>query len=944
MKKTLLLLTLVLSSLYSHECRYSLDIDLDIDKGLLTGHAIIESDHPSMKMLDTKAKITEIKNATLSVDNNAPHIVKEDADKDVEMTFTYSFKSIKGDAILLEAWYPRIDIMCKHETIISNSEAIIITEATKIEETEDGKKFIFDYPLDRLHIIASKNYTVNSKTTGNGMTLSTYFYPNDSSLSKKYFDKSEEYFNLYKEMFGFLPFKQFSIVETPFPAGYSMPTYTLIGKQIIGKDFVLDNSLGHEIAHQWFGNYVYTPDVGNWVEGMNTFYSDLLYAKNNNRADEYRKEMLVKYNSYVNHTNEIALIEFTSKTKESKNAVGYGKATLFFYMLEQKIGEKAFAKGTKKLLEKYPFKVATYKNLREVYEEVSGEKLLDFFKTWVYSKGALDFKINNIKLSYLENRYVLEFDIINNLQKGFLPMSICSDEDCLSTKIDLSKKNMRIELDIEPTKIIFDDTYEIFRKLHVKEVPPVISKVLQGNAIAVIDRADEKKFENMKHVYKNFKYADTVTFAELKNNNILILGAKNSLLNQISIPFEMEGDAKMEIFKNPLNNVKVVAVFDMKKLSRSIFYKLQHLGKYSSAVFKDGDVFQKTIKPSQKGIIYEINSGSLALKPQAQKISKIFEDVVKSKVVFVGEKHTEFSSHLNQLKIIKAMYKNNPKLSIGMEMFQKPFQKYLDAFISGKINEKEMVAKTEYFKRWKYDYELYRPIMLFAKENRIPIIAINIDREITKLVVSKGLDALSDKQRTEVPSSIDFSNEKYKQYLRLIYSMHQSKSFKNFDEFYHAQLLWDESMAKNIVDYMQKNPEHSMAVLAGNGHIMHGYGIPSRINRRGITDYTITLNLTSPESGIADYLLYPSTIRTQKAKKLGVYLESDGNLKVIKLVKKSVATKAKIKVNDIIVSFNGAPVKSIFDLKTELAFIKESAKLKLIRDSKEISVDIEFSD
>ncbi|MCK4874384.1 MAG: PDZ domain-containing protein, partial [Sulfurimonas sp.] len=84
--------------------------------------------------------------------------------------------------------------------------------------------------------------------------------------------------------------------------------------------------------------------------------------------------------------------------------------------------------------------------------------------------------------------------------------------------------------------------------------------------------------------------------------------------------------------------------------------------------------------------------------------------------------------------------------------------------------------------------------------------------------------------------------------------------------------------------------------------------------------------------------------RTKKAKKLGVYLESDENLKVIKLVKKSVATKAEIKVDDIIVSFNGKPIKTLFDLKTELAFVKGSAKLKLIRDSKEISVDIEFSD
>ena len=942
MKKLFLLSTLFLSALYAHECRYSLEIDLDIDKGLLQGRAIIKSDHPSMKLLDTKAKIIEIKNATLSIDNNKANLIKEDVSEDVEMRFTYSFKPVNGDAILLDTWYPRIDITCEYETKISNNDAVIIVESTKTKEIKNGKSFVFDHPLDKLHLIASKNYSINSKITKDSMKLFTYFYPSDSLHSEKYFDKSEEYFNLYKEIFGFLPFKQFSIVETPFPAGYSMPTYTLIGKQIIGKEFVLDNSLGHEIAHQWFGNYVYTPNTGNWVEGMTTFYSDYLYAKKENRVVQYRKDMLVKYDSYVDSADEIALIEFKSKNKESKNAIGYEKAAFFFYMLEKKIGKKSFQQGTKKLLERFPFKVATYKDLREAYEESSGKKLLDFFKTWVYKKGALDFKVKNINLSYLKNRYILEFDIINNNIADYIPITICSDEECLYTKLDLSKKKPRIELDIEPRKIIFDENYEVFRKLHVKEVPPVISKILKGNVLTVIDRADEKKFFKMKHIFKNFKYADEVSFEELKNNNIFILGANNSLLNQIALSFKMEGDTKIELFKNPLNEKKVIGVFDMKKLSKSIFYKLRHLGKYSTVVFKDGTILQKTTKTSQNGVVYEISSDSLALKPQAQKLNHMLKDIVKNRVVFVGESHTEFSSHLNQLKIIKAMYKNNPKLSIGMEMFQKPFQKYLDAFIAGEINEKEMVIKTQYFKRWKYDYELYRPIILFAKEKHIPIIALNIDREITKKVVSEGLDALSDKQRNQLPDSIDFSNEEYKKQLKIIYDMHQKYRFKNFDEFHHAQLLWDESMAKNMADYLHKNPKYNMAVLAGNGHIMYGHGIPERIKRRGVDKYTIVLNITDPEPGIADYILYPSKITTKKAKKLGVYLESDEKLVVKKLVEKSIATKVKIKVGDTLVALNGIPLKSLFDFKTELAFVEGEVKLTLIRDSKEIVVNIKF--
>ncbi|HEY9203060.1 MAG TPA: ChaN family lipoprotein [Sulfurimonas sp.] len=942
MKKLLLLSSLFTSIIYAHECRYTLNIDIDTSNGELKGKALISSDHLTITLLDTQANISEIKGASLSVQNNIPTLVKRDEDGDVEILFTHKFNLLNSDVVLLENWYPRVDMMCKYETVVSNPDMTTIVEATQTKIKDGVSTFIFDYPLDRINIIASKDYKVSSKATKSGLKLSTYFYSDNQQLRENYFKKSDEYFELYKELFGFLPYNNFSIVETQFPAGYSMPTYTLIGKQIIDKEYVLESSLGHEIAHQWFGNYVYAPYKGNWVEGITTYYADYLYAKKAKKEVEYRKDMLIKYDSYVNAHNEIAPIDFEHKTQNSKNAIGYEKVAFFFYMLEQKIGENAFHEGTKTLLQEYAFKTATYDNLKEIYEKSSNQKLDTIFKNLIYEKGALDFSISNTSLMFVENRYLLEFDIVSNNKAEFIPISICSNKECLTTKIDLSSKKQSFELDIEPTKIVLDENYELFRRLHPLETPPVISKIIDGNALVVIDRADEEKFSKFKMIFKNFKYADEVKYEELKSNNIFILGAKNSLLSQISIPFKMQGDAKIEIFKNPLNGAYVAAVFEMEKLSRSIFYRLRHLGKYSTAVFEDEKIVHKSTKESQNGIVYNINGDSYAVKPAVENLNDIIDEIAKKRVVYIGEQHTEFSSHLNQLKIIKAMYRQNPNLAIGMEMFQQQFQKHLDDFIAGKISEKEMVAKTEYFKRWKYDYELYRPIILFAKEKSIPIVALNIDREITKKVVNGGFDSLSSEQLEVIPDSIDFENPKYVEQLRGIFGMHQSKSFKNFDEFYHAQLLWDESMAENMVEFMKKNPDYSMAVLAGNGHIMHGHGIPKRAHRRGIADYTIVLNHTNPEPGIADYLLYPSAVTTRKAKKLGIYFEDNDNLEIKKLVDDSPAHKAKIEPKDRVIAIDGTKVESIYDIKTELAFAKDSLSVTLMRDSEKIEVRVDF--
>lgn len=944
MKKAFLIFMILMGSIFAHECRYEMRLSLDTDRGLLEGVAKITTDHDSVSLLDTKANITSIKSARLVVKENRPVLLKASKNDPIELSFLYGFDPGAKDVTLLNGWYPAIDLMCRYETVVKAPGMKIVTEATETEESKNGTIYRYDHPLDALHLVASSRYKTESLKSRSGVTISTYFYPEESRLSNTYLKKSADYFSKYKEMFGFTPFDTFKIVEAPFPAGYSMPTFTLIGRQIIDKPFVLNSSLGHEIVHQWFGNYVYAPYRGNWVEGLTTFYSDYLYAKESKRDAEYRKDLLITYDSYVNSENEIALIEFTSKNRESKNAVGYGKSAFFFYMLEKRIGEEAFRRGIDKLLKEYPYKTASYKNLREIFEEVSGQRLLDFFKTWVYRKGAFDFRLSNIGLSFVDDRYILEFDIQSNGMLSRLPIKVCSESECLWETIDLTETAHRLELDIEPKKIVVDENYEIFRRLYPAEVPPVISRILDGDVTVIVDRKDEKRFSKMLKVFKKAVYSDEVKYEELKKRDILVLGASNSFLKQVAIDFTMEGDTKIELFKNPFEKSRVVAVFESKRLSRSIFFRLRHLGKYSTVVIKNGKIVKKSTKPSQKGVIYTVASGSYALKPNLDPLSSIFPDLVKQRVVFIGEQHTNFSNHLNQLKIIKAMVEAGKKVAVGMEMFQEPYQNYLDRYIAGEISEKEMLKKTEYFKRWKYNYHLYRPIILYAKKKKLPIVALNIEKEITKKVVREGIDSLDAKERSRVPESIDFSNTRYRDELRNIFSSHSSKNFKNFDEFYYAQLLWDETMAKNVSRFLKEHPDYSMAVLAGNGHVMFGFGIPDRIKRRGVRHYKIVVNSMKPKPGIADYLLYPEPIETAKEKKIGVYLEGDENLKVVKLVENSPAKRAGIEKGDIIVAIDGVEVKSIPDLKLELFFSGEKAEITVSRDGRRVKIPLSFEE
>ena len=86
-------------------------------------------------------------------------------------------------------------------------------------------------------------------------------------------------------------------------------------------------------------------------------------------------------------------------------------------------------------------------------------------------------------------------------------------------------------------------------------------------------------------------------------------------------------------------------------------------------------------------------------------------------------------------------------------MFQRPFQKALDDYIAGAIGEKEFLKRSEYFKRWVFDYNPYKPILDLCRAEKLPVVALNARREITDKVSKDGMDALTDAERKALAES-----------------------------------------------------------------------------------------------------------------------------------------------------------------------------------------------
>ncbi|HEU4617921.1 MAG TPA: ChaN family lipoprotein [Gammaproteobacteria bacterium] len=291
-----------------------------------------------------------------------------------------------------------------------------------------------------------------------------------------------------------------------------------------------------------------------------------------------------------------------------------------------------------------------------------------------------------------------------------------------------------------------------------------------------------------------------------------------------------------------------------------------------------------------------------------------------SRAVFVGETHTRYDDHLNQLAIIEQLHEHGAKLAIGVEYFERRVQPHIDDYIEGRIDEREFLRATEYFQAWGFDYRLYAPIFRYARREGIPVRALNVPRSLPPAVASVGVAGLSAEQRSLLPKDIEPAGEAYEARLRSAFEGHGGASPGDFEHFVEAQLVWDEGMAESAADYLASNPDRRMVVLAGSGHVAYGSGIPERLARRTHASYAIVLNAgEETERGAADFLLLGPERELPPAGVLGASFEDrDGKCRIRSVAEHGAAAKSGLKKGDVLVSIDGQPVSSAADVRVAL--------------------------
>jgi uncharacterized iron-regulated protein len=243
---------------------------------------------------------------------------------------------------------------------------------------------------------------------------------------------------------------------------------------------------------------------------------------------------------------------------------------------------------------------------------------------------------------------------------------------------------------------------------------------------------------------------------------------------------------------------------------------------------------------------------------QGVSFSQMMSDSEKADVIFVAETHDDKKHHEVQLDIVRSLLSKKIPLAIGLEMFQMDNQNFLDDWIEGRITEQEF--KTIFAGNWSYDWSLYRDIFVFARDNRIPMIALNIPKVIISKVVRQGFASLSPEELKNLPPGITSElNKPQTELLRNTYQaiFKRGANEKRLANFYEAQAVRNSGMAMTIAGELKKHPGRKIVTLAGTWHAVR-HGIPERLSNiksKVIVLEIAELGVKNSSLELADYLI-----------------------------------------------------------------------------------------
>lgn len=227
--------------------------------------------------------------------------------------------------------------------------------------------------------------------------------------------------------------------------------------------------------------------------------------------------------------------------------------------------------------------------------------------------------------------------------------------------------------------------------------------------------------------------------------------------------------------------------------------------------------------------IVEPESGA-ALTPE-----QLARRLAETDVVIIGEYHGHQGSHLLQSRLQTALHRQQPRQILSMEQFNLDHQPELDRYLQGETGETEMIEDAA---AWDNYRASYRPLVEFARQKNLPVIAANAPADVVRCVGRKGpsyLDKVPESIRQAMPPEPFMDTPAYREkFADAIGASHRDESTMNdrMENTYKAQLLRDNTMAARVLESIGRYPGHQVLHLTGTFHSEDGLGTVALLKQR----------------------------------------------------------------------------------------------------------------
>jgi hypothetical protein len=544
--------------------------------------------------------------------------------------------SAKGTFLLAGAgWYPElINSRATYRLSVKAPAGLIAVTAGRSlgHSTQNGNTvstWEVDYPVRGLSLSAAR-YAVEEKSVGN-VTAATYLLPQNRHLAASYLRATAGYIAFYSDLFGPYPFQKFAVVENFFPTGFGFPSYTLMGGSVLRLPFIVRTSLGHEIAHCWWGNGVYVDyATGNWSEGLTSYVADYLFKemKSEQAALDARQQWLRNFATLVRPENDFAMSRFQSRYNPVTKSIGYDKSAMVYHMIRRLIGEEAFWGSLRDLYQDRRFEQTSWADLQRAFEIRGKQSLQQFFDQWVYRKGAPHFAVDGISTDRSGGSWQVEGKITQDQPYYDIPLrlALVTGRQTITEKINISGQVTFFKLSsfAPPLKLTVDPGVDIFRRLGPSEIPPAVNALKSSASVVTVlsdqlDPALEKAARTLA-LSLGLKHNKFITEDEWSRqkpavNDILLIGYPQSdeLINYLPAGLDIRSDsfalnksvynkssdAFFGVFNQPFAEDRITALFMplSAEYADVVAAKITHYGRYSYLAFRDGRNQDKGLWP-----------------------------------------------------------------------------------------------------------------------------------------------------------------------------------------------------------------------------------------------------------------------------------------------------------------------------------------------------------